>query len=114
MTHDLRGKTALVTGVSRGLGAAIARKLAACGAKVAINYFGSPQKARHLLDQVRHAGGTAEVLQEELEALQQFRDLGLLLLDKGFEFGYTLFQRRVPRRQLSTSLTRRLVHADKV
>jgi 3-oxoacyl-[acyl-carrier protein] reductase len=36
MTHDLRGKVALVAGASRGLGAAIARKLAACGAKVAI------------------------------------------------------------------------------
>jgi 3-oxoacyl-[acyl-carrier protein] reductase len=66
MTHDLRGKTALVTGASRGLGAAIARKLAACGAKTAINYFGSPQKARQLLDQVRHAGGMAEVFQADV------------------------------------------------
>src|SRR6516162_1077430 len=66
MTYDLSGKVALVTGASRGLGAAIARKLAACGAKVAINYFGSPQKARHVLEQVRQAGGTAEVFQADV------------------------------------------------
>jgi NAD(P)-dependent dehydrogenase (short-subunit alcohol dehydrogenase family) len=66
MTHDLRDKVALVTGASRGLGAAMARKLAACGAKVAINYFGSPQLAQRVLDQVRSAGGTAEVLKADV------------------------------------------------
>jgi 3-oxoacyl-[acyl-carrier protein] reductase len=66
MMHDLRGRTALVTGASRGLGAAIARKLAACGARTAINYFGSPHKARQVLDEVRQAGGTAEVFQAEV------------------------------------------------
>jgi NAD(P)-dependent dehydrogenase (short-subunit alcohol dehydrogenase family) len=66
MTHDLHGKTALVTGASRGLGAAIARKLAACGARTAINYFGSPQKAQQVCEQIRQAGGTAEVFQADV------------------------------------------------
>ncbi|HWG43142.1 MAG TPA: SDR family oxidoreductase [Gemmataceae bacterium] len=66
MTHDLRGKTALVTGASRGLGAAIACKLAACGARTAINCFGSPQKATRVRDQIRQAGGTAEVFQADV------------------------------------------------
>ncbi len=66
MTHDLRGKVALVTGASRGLGAAMAVKLAACGAKVGVNYFGSPDKARRLVEQIRQAGGTAEAFKADV------------------------------------------------
>lgn len=66
MTDDLRGKTALVTGASRGLGAAIAFTLAARGARTAINYFGSAQKARRVLDRIRQDGGTAEIFQADV------------------------------------------------
>jgi 3-oxoacyl-[acyl-carrier protein] reductase len=66
MTHDLSGKVALVTGASRGLGAAIARKLAACGARVAVNYFGSPQKAEQVVADIRRAGGTAEAIRADV------------------------------------------------
>jgi 3-oxoacyl-[acyl-carrier protein] reductase len=75
MTHDLRGKVALVTGASRGLGASIARKLAACGAKVAINYFGSPQKARQVLEQIHQACGIAEVFQADVRDETAVADL---------------------------------------
>jgi 3-oxoacyl-[acyl-carrier protein] reductase len=66
MTHDLAGKVALVTGASRGLGAAIAVKLAACGARVAVNYFGSPPKAQAVVEQIRRAGGTAEAFRADV------------------------------------------------
>jgi 3-oxoacyl-[acyl-carrier protein] reductase len=66
MTGNLHGKTALVTGASRGLGAAIALKLAACGARTAINYFGSPQKAQRVRDRIRQDGGTAEAFQADV------------------------------------------------
>ena len=45
MSSTLTGKVALVTGGSRGLGAAIAKRLASDGASVAITYTNSPQKA---------------------------------------------------------------------
>ena len=60
MQYDLKGRAALVTGASRGLGAAIARKLAACGAPTAVNYFGSADKAKALADRLRGEGGVAE------------------------------------------------------
>ncbi|HBI41940.1 MAG TPA: 3-oxoacyl-ACP reductase [Planctomycetales bacterium] len=66
MTHDLSGKTALVTGASRGLGAAMAAKLAACGARTAVNYFGNPQRAQQVVEQIRKAGGTAEAFQADV------------------------------------------------
>ncbi|GAB2584129.1 SDR family oxidoreductase [Streptomyces capparidis] len=51
---------ALVTGASRGLGAVIARRLAADGHPVAVNYRSGAQAAEHLVAEIRAAGGTAE------------------------------------------------------
>lgn len=59
----LEGKTAIVTGASRGIGRAIALELASQGAAVVINYNGSGEKAREVERQIRENGGSASVYQ---------------------------------------------------
>ncbi|MCD0505545.1 SDR family NAD(P)-dependent oxidoreductase [Bordetella petrii] len=68
---DLTGKTALVTGASRGIGAAIARHLAARGADVAITYVSSPGLAEELAQELRAAGRRAQAYAADAANPQQ-------------------------------------------
>ncbi|MGO4517583.1 3-oxoacyl-ACP reductase family protein [Terriglobus sp. 2YAB30_2] len=56
---NLSGRAALVTGGSRGIGAAIVKRLASDGAQVAFTYSASPDQAQQVVDQVQKAGGKA-------------------------------------------------------
>ena len=59
--ETLTGKVALVTGGSRGIGAAIAMKLAALGARAAINYRSGTSAAQEVAAEIRRRGGIAEI-----------------------------------------------------
>jgi NAD(P)-dependent dehydrogenase (short-subunit alcohol dehydrogenase family) len=62
---SLEGKVALVTGGSRGIGAAIVRRLAGDGAAVAFTYVSSPDRAEALAREIEAAGGKARAYQAD-------------------------------------------------
>src|SRR6266478_3422157 len=65
MTKKLEGKIALVTGGSRGIGAAIARRLAADGANVAITFTKGADAAESVVKEIERAGGKAIAIQAD-------------------------------------------------
>ncbi|HTV83872.1 MAG TPA: glucose 1-dehydrogenase [Dyella sp.] len=74
MSH-LTGKTALVTGASRGIGRAAALALAKAGAQVLIHYGSAQSEAEAVVEEIRKAGGRAEKVGADLSAPNGPHDL---------------------------------------
>ena len=72
---SLAGKSVLVTGAGRGIGAAIARRFAEAGAALVINYRGSAAAAEALAQEIRDAGGTATAKQADVTRRAQVEHL---------------------------------------
>lgn len=83
MKH-LDGKTAIITGSSRGIGRVIAEQLADLGANVVINYASSPDKAKEVVEGIIQKGGKAIALHADLGKMS---DIEALFTNTIAEFG---------------------------
>ncbi|MFN2243592.1 MAG: 3-oxoacyl-ACP reductase family protein, partial [Anaerolineae bacterium] len=72
---DLAGKVAVVTGSSRGIGRAIALRLAQDGAKVVVNYRSDEQAANEVVEQIRSGGGEAVAVQGDVSQVAEAQTL---------------------------------------
>ena len=72
---NLDGKAAIVTGASRGIGRAIAERLAGDGARVAINYSSNAGKAGEVVSEIEDSGGEAFAVRADMSAVSDIRNL---------------------------------------
>src|SRR5216117_2159527 len=83
-SNKLNGKVAVVTGASKGIGAAIAKQLATEGAKVVVNYSSSKKDADKVVDEIAQDGGKAIAVQANLS---KQADIERLFADTKKAFG---------------------------
>lgn len=97
MNSTLQGKIALVTGASRGIGRAIAVRLAREGAAIGVNYVSRADDARKLVGEIEAAGGKALAVQADVgrvpdvarlfeETIARFGKLDILVNNAGIMF----------------------------
>lgn len=100
MFEEMRGKRVLITGASRGIGAAIARAMGGLGAHVAVHYHSSAKAAQAVAEQVKANGGYAVTLGGDLshastalnlvnQAAEELGGLDILINNAGDMIGRT-------------------------
>lgn len=96
MRKRLEGQVAIITGASSGIGAGVAKAMAAEGARVVINYASSPGKADKVLDEIKSTGGDgitvkadvgneADVLHMFSETYKHYGTLDILVNNAGLQ-----------------------------
>jgi 3-oxoacyl-[acyl-carrier protein] reductase len=103
MADSLSGKVALVTGASRGIGAEIARSLAAAGAAVVVNYASSAPSAEQVVSDITRNGGQALAVRADVASpadvramfdatIERFGSVNILVNNAGILFNRLISQ----------------------
>ncbi|MEM6795239.1 MAG: 3-oxoacyl-ACP reductase family protein [Acidobacteriota bacterium] len=71
----LKNKVALVTGGARDIGKAVSLRLAAAGARVAVNYFSNEENGRKVLEEITAAGGTAILVRGDMTQAAEVQEV---------------------------------------
>ncbi len=82
------GKNVLITGASKGIGAAIAKELASYGLKVWINYRSKPELADALKEEIEKSGGTAAVIKFDASVEEEFTSAIATIVESDGELNY--------------------------
>ncbi|EAH6868554.1 TPA: 3-oxoacyl-ACP reductase FabG [Campylobacter lari] len=82
------GKNVLITGASKGIGAAIAKELASHGLKVWINYRSKPELADALKEEIEKSGGTAAVIKFDASIEEEFTSAIATIVESDGELSY--------------------------
>ncbi len=100
MTNGLNGKAIVIIGASSGIGAAVAKKFGALGAKLIVHYNGNPEGAEEVVANIRASGGTADLVRGDVseraeaarvidEAHAKLGRIDVLINNAGAMFGRT-------------------------
>ncbi|MBU5435324.1 elongation factor P 5-aminopentanone reductase [Pseudoflavonifractor sp. MSJ-37] len=103
--NETAPRTVLITGASRGIGAACARRFAAAGDQVVVNYHRSEAAAQALVEEIRSAGGTAAAIRADVGDPEQVRAMVDNVLEKFCQLDILICNAGVAKQQLFTDIT---------
>ncbi len=80
--RKLDGQVAIITGASSGIGAGVAKALAAAGALVIVNYSSSPQKAEQVMAEIKAAGGEGMIIKADVSNETEVQEMFSMTIKK--------------------------------